>query len=380
MKMQKPKVESIHNKDLLMYLKSISRETREVKCPVRSHYFDKPTSVHEYLIPIGLLKVDKLTQQRRVGKDQQIVSQLTDSLHIQGQEEGVCIECVWENNTWCLVLRWGNHRLWAVQELKAKGMSIKNAPIGYIWVNSYSYAASELCKLQSIENNLTKPKKLAQDSDNISALVEAKSHGHLDVSGKKFADLTEQEQRKSLESYIKKYMPAVKQRSSLVNKFYKDKNSKVKTDTWTETESRSYFNLHYAKSNIGAEFKDKGTRLDRVVDSQGQSHALYVMNAQFTAGSKLQQMALAKHFNDPCTSTQAIGQNADVVHLVYSMPVQYLGSLEDRKAAREKILKRVEEYNSLFVGGNVVDFLYILPQTTIEKSNHRKPWVATYKL
>jgi len=368
----KPKVESIQNRRLENHLNTIANSTRTVHCPVRSHYLGQPTRVKEYLLPLDLLQTDQSTQVRELGKDQQIVSQLVDSMRDQGQNEGICIECVWAKKAWSFVIRWGSHRFDAANTLKQRALSIKLAPSGYIWANLYSYPPSELCRLQTIENNLTIPKKLAQDEDNIQSLCDAGAMGYLDIGNQKFVDLKEEEQRKQLEAYITFAMPAVKQRKGLISKFYKSTKSKVKTDTWSESASRIYFNTHYGLNTLGAEFKERGASRDRVIDQHGQRHALYIMNAQFTAGAKLQQMLIAKLYE----------KTADVVHLVWSMPVSQLGSGTDRSNARSQILSRLKKYNALFAnGGKATDFLYILPQTKAEKSNnHKKPWVDIHSL
>jgi len=346
-------------------LKSIAIDERKVLCPVRSHFFGKPTHVTEYAVLAKTIKTDRHTQPRKSGRDQKKIAECADSFMAQGQDEGVCSVLVDGQ----LMLRWGSHRLEGVATLTNRQETVKGLPVGYIWVNLFNYQLSELRKFQSIENNLTKPKQPASEEDNISTLEAEAASGNMDKFENntltKFSDMGEEDQRKQLEEYIKKYMPAaIKKKTTLIKKFFTSKSNPYKSDTMSRREMVEYFNNN---NDLGLKFEVHATTTPDVVDENGIRHKLVVMDAPM-AGANLQSIQY-----------QRINNKVDVVHIAMSLKRAFLKDEESMKKRRAADKQFFETWHEKASKVKVVDFLYHPPQSDPERkdaSTNVEPWIS----
>jgi hypothetical protein len=347
------------------FLAAMAFAERKVLCPVRSHYFGEPTYVKEYAVPVDKLGSDKNTQPRKSGRDQKKVAEVAESFMSQGQNEGVCVEVIKEE----LRLRWGSHREEAVETLKSRSEAIKGLPVGYIWVNAYNYQISELRKFQSIENNLTKPKQPASEEDNLSTLEDEAASGHMDKRENgvliKFVDMPEEMQRKELEEYVKKYMPAaIKKKTALIQKFFTSKSNPYKSDTMSRREMVEYYNNN---NDLGLKFEAHATTTPDVVDESGVRHKLVVMDDPMN-GANLQSIQY-----------QRIKDKVDVVHIVISLKRNKLKNEQTMKAKRAADKQFFETWHEKASKVKVVDFLYHPPQSDPERQaalTNVEPWIS----
>tara|TARA_Y100000034_G_scaffold4729_1_gene5488 strand:+ start:701 stop:1852 length:1152 start_codon:yes stop_codon:yes gene_type:complete len=362
------------DRSVQVWLKEACYVTREVLCPVRTHYHDngKEVKVIEYAMPIDIIERDKHTQPRKQGKDQRKVASIADSFISQGQDEGVCVELVHQKDgTYKIYVRWGSHRLEATELLKLRNDQIKGLPVGYIWVNIYRYQRSELRKLQSIENNLSKPKQMASEADNLATLEAEAASGNLDIyeDGNliKFADMCEDLQREQLEKYIVDYMPAYtqgKKKSALITKFYDVATNPYKSDTLSKREAIEYFNIHNA---MGLKFTVSTAKIPVVTDKDGVRHKLLITTQNIHKGAQLQS-----------TMNQRLSNDFDKVHCVMTLDRSMLKDSATMKTSRKEGKSAYETWHKNASKVKVVDHIYFPPQSDPEKKSAKancKPWV-----
>lgn len=367
-------------------IEAISLRTRQVPCPVATKFFGigQFEIVTEYLLPVNHIVVDLLSQARISGKSGTVVAQLTRQFETDGQREGICIQVQKKSSTeegHELIIRWGSHRWNATKALTAKGVPIKGAVVGYIWASVYNehYQNSDLNKLQAIENNIVQAKERANDEDNLAHLKTAMNDGDLDLNGVKFKDLSEKLVRQQLTQFIKDYMGSnVKHPISLIKKFLMKHKAKIRTDTKTTLDHQNHWNL-YEKSNFGIEFKNAGQQKNTQLDKKRRVHAQYhYTDGPGTSGATFQQMWNAK-FSFYAGRTPA----TEVIHLVVSLPLgTCTKGVKAMSDVRSDWIKNVEHWNKV-CGTNLVDYLYIMPQTAPEEADAAagtKPWIHRIKL
>ncbi len=235
------------NKSIRNYIQRIAIATRTQPCPVMTRFqqSQKMLSVTEYQIDISLITKDQKSQPRTKGKGNKTISELAPQFKQDGQSEGICVAIYPKGGgshsfpaDFEIVLRWGNHRLAAVQLLESCGDSILGAEVGHIWVQLYNenYQESDLKTVQCIENNISKAKHLANRETNIGYL-EAQ-FGSCPV----FLNYSEEKKIEVATAWSKETIGSNEKNHRGLFYAWVATNGKIKTDTQTKIECQTHFN------------------------------------------------------------------------------------------------------------------------------------------
>ena len=376
-----PNKNSVFSKSL-KWVKSLSIATRKRHCPVRAKYLDQDIcEVTEYLVPTGELQYDRYSQTRAHGRDQHHVAKLAREMQHDGQDEGICSAVLQDKESnFYLAVRWGNQRATAVEYLDEQGgNSIKGCPTGHIWVNVYDFVPSERVKLQTIENNLGKSKKLNSKEQNVDQLKNALSNGDFDEDGQKFINLSQVKQVEIMTRYIKGYMGSnVPKPAILINEFYSQNRTTLPTDTCSYTEHQDHWNLHESARNL--KFEKAGMKNNSIHVAT----AKYIQchnNKGFNHGSQVQ--SLEQHKVDIGLGT--IPHPNTTTIMIASAPLGHTSNQTKLDDYRNLFVESVKKLNRQFFKSDdllIIDELYWMPQTKIEKANAKsgvKSWPKHYK-
>ena len=365
------------------YLQSIAVSQRKQPCPVKTRFLKSPKtiSVTEYLIPIDEIIKDQKSQPRKHGKGNKTVSELTPQFKQDGQSEGICVAVREKGGgrhsfpEFEIVLRWGNHRLAAVELLASCGDSILGADVGYIWAQLYNenYQESDLNTVQCIENNISKAKHLANREENVGYL-EAQ-FGSCPV----FLNYPESKKVEVAVEWIKETIGSnEKKPKSLVYRWFAT-NDDIKTDTKTKLECERYFNsvIAHVEDLPNLRFTKAGKRNNEVevdeIDELGvrkkKNYSLYVINNGDPEDGAQRQRMSQKKFG-------LKGAKTDVIIQVFALSLSQLESEVSRTEARDNHMAEVRHWNTQYVGGRLIDYVFFVPQTEVESAMDFPEWLS----
>jgi hypothetical protein len=324
-----------------------ARAKRSRWCPVREK------SVTEYLLPLDCITRDvKKSQVRTQDSSSTTVAELRDDIHENGQELGICIG--WSKEDGCFVVYWGNTRYRGIIQLQTMDLDSppKDLEIGYIWASVFQGTDADKLRLQAKENNIHKPATRATVDDNKLVICKMIIHGHLDVDGSKYEELSLEDKKARVRKAAQECSMPMNKFTSLWNRVKKADPSTIRTfRTWDkEGDMLNYFNSHNPwDANVtgsGDVFSYDDNRIGIYFTSQAQEYAGALLVNSFTK--------------------RLINKDCDFVLVVSS----FNGSSE-KNVSNERCTnaEKVSSWHPEIKGEKCISEIWCLPQTEREQED-----------
>lgn len=368
------------------YLKSKSAKVRKKSCPVRSHYAGKAFYVDEYLVPISIIKrVKEISQNRKGDVDKADLNEMAQSLKMTGQDIGIVVADFdfKENSTSCTpVLCWGNHRFEAVKDLQSEDAPIANegpeCPPGYIWTSSYTHPRSKLTGLQSLENELHKPRKrVSNDTRAITLKKIIVDQGNKD--GKVFKDQDDEWKEERCYELMKEFMPGIDSKTrEAVYKKYREGTPTFSSQAHSKGSLIGFWNSNnpyglggFTKINCGTKQIDRISILEEDGQYCAKLSGVWFLDQEWTSGATIQQLKGARNVN----------KKVEWTILVVTIPVKGKTS-EQLKEARAALIEEISKWSKTETSGKLVDEIFFANQTVEEMESSEKTgtlWALTHR-
>lgn len=367
--MLSPKIVNIKGKKDMTpkeYLNSLAIDTRDNDCPVRDR------KLKEYLIPVGFVGVDELSQNREKDADPNNVSTLAEQISNIGQVLGICIELKIVDDTVLAFVRWGNTRRRSIIKISESDEYSGNRDVpgmskeGHIWVSLYEEPPSELKRLQARENNLHLMGNPANVEDNVRSMQDIIADGLLDYGGKKYKDCSDAEKKERVREEVKNTMPffAGKKFTGFWNKFRKKTEQDFQVSTWDNQQAKNHFvkSNPYQVESMSEALPEKSRTTFNCSYVKGDEMNEEKIGIQWFIGhSSVSDGA----FLQGSYSHKYVDKTATNVAWVVSMKVGQRVTLDE---ARQNLINGCKKWNdTLPEGMKFVDKLLFLPQTAPER-------------
>ena len=353
-------------------LEKVAIEKRTKYCKVRG------TNVVEFLVPLNLLKKDRFSQVRKHDCDPNGISQLANEIALEGQERGICVR-VYENKATgetFLHITWGNTTYRSLIKINDKpdNFVLEGHKPGYAWVNVFDKQISKMRLWQHRENNRHSYNRNASQDDNLEGFQKDVDDGILDMPGKPFSSLSDQDKKKVARSHIKKwYTKSLPHFSSFWRKFRAGNIEDFQTSSYTPEDIKKYCSRvgAFGMTDPQKEWKDYEIKEDKIsglFDFNGERIKVTPTSCSYASkGASFQHAWAALH-------VKSVAQKS-----IFVISVEGCNTLEELKSSRKKIISDIDEWNKSANGKMFVHEVYFVNQCTDTEVNGSKPWALIHK-